>query len=237
MLSICILETDHLRPELVGRYQSYGHLFQQLFARQPVPASFAVFNVVDGEYPSEGQTFDAYLVTGSKADAFGQQGWINVLRTFLLERYQRGDTLLGICFGHQLLALLLGGECGRAAQGWGLGVHRYQCLEPQPWMTPPRADFALLVSHQDQVSALPDGAQLLASSLFCPVAAFSIGEQVLCFQGHPEFVEGYAQDLLDLRREGYGEDLYSAATATVQQGHDGALIAQWMLQFVMQRRS
>ncbi|MGJ7517752.1 amidotransferase [Pseudomonas baetica] len=234
MLSICILETDHLRPELLDEFHGYGRMFQQLFERQPIPVRVTVCNVVDGEYPPDDQRFDAYLITGSKADAFGDAPWITVLRDYLLQRYRTGDKLLGICFGHQLLALALGGECGRSQQGWGLGVHHYQVLDQQPWMTPKRDGFDLLVSHQDQVSALPPGAQLLASSPFCPMAAYRIGDQVLCFQGHPEFVEPYAQGLLDLRRGVYGEALYGEATASFKNGNDGALIAQWMLQFLTQ---
>ncbi|WP_442113451.1 amidotransferase [Pseudomonas sp. NUPR-001] len=235
MLSICILETDALRPELVADFHSYGQMFKRLFEQQPVPARFEVFNVVEGHYPAPAQSFDAYLVTGSKADAFGDASWIVQLRAYLLARYQAGDTLLGICFGHQLLALLLGGSCGRAPQGWGLGVHRYALAAPQAWMTPAAATFSVLVSHQDQVSQLPPGATLLASSAFCPLAAYCVGDQVLCFQGHPEFVEDYAGALMTLRRDQHEPVLYESAQASLASGHDGALIAQWMMQFVALR--
>ena len=105
-LQICILETDVLRPELVDQYDSYGRMFEQLFARQPIAAEFKVYNVMEGHYPPDSERYDAYLVTGSKADSFGSDAWIQTLKTYLLERYARGDKLLGVCFGHQLLALL-----------------------------------------------------------------------------------------------------------------------------------
>lgn len=232
MLAICILETDRLRPELVADFHSYGQMFKRLFQHQPVAARFDVFNVLSGQYPACDQHYDAYLVTGSKADAFGCDPWIVQLRGFLQARYDAGDTLLGICFGHQLLALLLGGQCGRAPKGWGLGVHHYQLATHKAWMTPAGETFSLLVSHQDQVSELPAGAQLLASSAFCPLAAYCIGDQVLCFQGHPEFVEGYAGALMALRRDHYDPTVYDTARASLPSGHDGALIAQWMMQFV-----
>src|SRR5690606_18106332 len=173
-LRICILETDHLRPELVDTFTGYGHMFQQLFADQPIAAEFETFNVVDGEYPPEDRHYDAYLVTGSKADSFGTDPWIQTLKTFLLERYQNGDKLLGICFGHQLLALLLGGRAERAPQGWGVGIHHYEVKQRAQWMTPALERLTLLISHQDQVTALPEKATLLASSEFCPVAAYCI---------------------------------------------------------------
>lgn len=55
-------------------------------------------------------------------------------------------------------------------------------------MTPAMDKLTLLISHQDQVTALPENATVLASSEFCPFAAYHINDQVLCFQGHPEFI-------------------------------------------------
>ena len=173
-LRICILETDHLRPELVDQYQGYGQMFKHLFSQQPIAAEFTVYNVVQGEYPSDDLTFDAYLVTGSKADSFGTDPWIETLKKYLLTRYERGDKLLGVCFGHQLLALLLGGKSERATQGWGVGTHRYKLAAKAPWMSPVREELTLLISHQDQVTSLPENATVIASSDFCPFAAYHI---------------------------------------------------------------
>ncbi|MNO70689.1 GMP synthase [glutamine-hydrolyzing] [compost metagenome] len=233
-LQICILETDILRPELIDDFKGYGWMFKQLFAKQSVPAEFKVYNVVQGEYPSDDEHFDAYLVTGSKADSFGSDPWIQTLKTFLLERYQRGDKLLGICFGHQLLALLLGGKAERASQGWGVGIHDYRIDEQPEWMSPPLEDLTLLVSHQDQVTSLPDNARVIASSEFCPVAAYAIGEQVLCFQGHPEFVHDYSRALLDLRKDFLGDTVYSEGVGSLERSHQGTTVAEWMMRFVEQ---
>ncbi len=236
-LHICILETDILRPELVDQYHGYGHMFEQLFARQPIAAQFSVYNVMEGRYPPDSEHFDAYLVTGSKADSFGDDPWIETLKTYLLDRYARGDKLLGICFGHQLLALLLGGKAERAEQGWGVGIHRYRLAHQPAWMTPLLEELTLLISHQDQVTKLPENATLLASSDFCPIAAYCIGDQVLCFQGHPEFVHDYSKELLEIRQQHIGEQNYRRGLDSLQHDHHGHTVGEWMMRFVAQGRS
>ncbi|SEE52017.1 amidotransferase [Pseudomonas coleopterorum] len=233
-LNICILETDVLRPELVEQYHGYGRMFERLFASQPIPARFTVFNVMNGEYPPADAQYDAYLVTGSKADSFATDPWIETLKAFLLERYQRGDKLLGICFGHQLLALLLGGKAERATQGWGVGTHEYSLANRAPWMTPEIETLTLLISHQDQVTSLPKDASVVASSEFCPFAAYQIGDQVLCFQGHPEFIHDYSRALLDIRQQHLGEPVYQQAIASLDRDHHGVTVAEWMMRFVAQ---
>jgi GMP synthase-like glutamine amidotransferase len=233
-LNICILETDVLRPELVEQYHGYGRMFETLFAHQPIPAQFTVFNVMNGEYPPVDARYDAYLVTGSKADSFATDPWIETLKAFLLERYQRGDKLLGICFGHQLLALLLGGKAERATQGWGVGTHEYTLANRAAWMTPEIETLTLLISHQDQVTALPQQASVVASSEFCPFAAYQIGNQVLCFQGHPEFIHDYSRALLDIRQQHLGEPIYNRAIASLDRDHHGITVAEWMMRFVAQ---
>ncbi|QBF27879.1 amidotransferase [Pseudomonas tructae] len=231
-LRICILETDVLRPELVEQYQGYGRMFEQLFTRQPIAAEFRVYNVLNDEYPEDDQTFDAYLVTGSKADSFANDPWIEKLKAFLLERYQRGDKLLGVCFGHQLLALLLGGKSERAHQGWGVGIHRYLMNAKAPWMSPQVEELTLLISHQDQVTRLPENATVIASSDFCPNAAYHIGDQVLCFQGHPEFIHDYSRALLELRQDSLGQEVYRKGLDSLAHEHQGITVAEWMMRFV-----
>ena len=237
-LRICILESDDLHPTMQDTFIGFGQMFKQLFSAQEAALDYQVFNVLRGEYPHADQQFDAYLVTGSKADSFANDPWIVTLRAYLGERFAQGDVLLGICFGHQILALVLGGDTQRSNKGWGIGVHRYR-LEYKPQWLPDSADeFQLLISHRDQVTALPEGAQLLASSDFCENAAFMLGQQVLCFQGHPEFTYEFSKTLMTIRQALYCPKEYQTAYQSLVQPHDGHVVAQWMLCFVrMAKRS
>lgn len=231
-LRICILESDDLHPTMQERFIGFGQMFKQLFTGQDTNVFCQVFNVVRGEYPAASESFDAYLVTGSKADSFANDPWIEALRAYLLERFQRGDVLLGVCFGHQILALVLGGDTQRSNKGWGIGLHRYRLAYKPQWLPEAVDEFQLLISHRDQVAALPTGATLLAQSEFCENAAFIIGQQVLCFQGHPEFTHDFSRQLLRIRQSIYCPEQYQAACNSLQDGHDGEVVAQWMLCFV-----
>lgn len=231
-LRICILETDFIRPELAPEYHGYGWMFEQMFAKQPIAVECKVYNVVDGHYPPETEHWDAYLITGSKADSFADEPWIKTLKDFSRKKYNEGKILLGVCFGHQLLAIEFGGKVERAVQGWGVGAHSYELKYKDKWMMPALDKLTLLISHQDQVTLLPNEATLIARSDFCPNAAFSIGKQVLCFQGHPEFIASYSKAILDSREDQLGDELYRKAVNSLSTEHQGVVAAEWMVRFI-----
>ena len=235
ILSLCILETDHLAPDLVELHTGYGRMFEVLFDKVSDQVECHVFNVVDGVYPPENACFDAWLITGSKADAFSDEPWIKRLRDYVIRRYQAGDVLLGVCFGHQLIARALGGEVGRAKTGWGIGVQQFAVVQQHDWMQPELGNLALLMSHQDQVNHLPNDATVLAASEYCPYAAFVIGDQVLCVQGHPEFEPDYASAIYERRQTGFSAEAYRQALDSLSGVHDGEVFARWILNFARAR--
>ena len=231
-MKLCILDNDLLDPAVASVYGSYGAMFERLLREAGAQACFDTFNTVRGEYPDSFDGYDAVLLTGSRADSFSQEPWVLTLRAKVQELLRSGKKLIGVCFGHQLIALCLGAPVGRAPQGWGTGRMTYQWLAPDWPGAQGRTELALLASHQDQVAELPKDAVLLASSAFCPVAAFAVGQQVLCVQAHPEFVEDYSAYLLDKRRSALGEPTYRASMDSLSQGHDGAAVAAMMLAFI-----
>lgn len=99
-------------------------------------------------------------------------------------------------------------------------------------MDPEAQSFNLISSHKDQVQRLPDGAVLLATNEFCPNAAFQLGEHILAFQGHPEFSEEYARELMSSRRELLGEERYREGIASLRCATNEALVARWILSFL-----
>lgn len=231
-MKLCVLDNDVLDPEVAPTYASYGAMFVRLLGDAGANWSFDLFNTTQGQYPASFDGYDAVLLTGSRADAFSQEPWVLSLRQRVAQLLQAKKRLVGVCFGHQLIALCLGAQVGRAPQGWGTGRMRYQWHAPELPQAQGRTEIALLASHQDQVFELPAGATLLASSEFCPVAAFAVGGDVFCVQPHPEFVEDYSAYLLDKRRVRLGEDHYTASRESLTLGHDGLQVARMIVAFV-----
>ena len=235
-LKVCILDNDHLDPAVADTYVSYGVMTEKMFAAAGVPWRFERFDTVRGHYPASFDDYDVVLLTGSKADSFSDEPWVKTLRDRLGELLAQRKKLLGICFGHQLIAHCLGAEVGRAPNGWGMGRMGYDWVGPVPLKAGTNA-LSLLASHQDQVRSLPAGATLQARSYFCPIAAYSIGDHVFCVQPHPEFIEAYSAYLLDKRRDKVGEERYAAAKADLALPHDGLAIARFMRDFVETARA
>ena len=73
---------------------------------------------------------------------------------------------------------------------------------------------------------------MIASSDFCPFAAYHINDQVLCFQGHPEFIHDYSRALLDIRQLNLGDQIYQQGVASLARDHHGVTVAEWMMRFV-----
>ncbi len=232
-MKLCILENDDLDPAVAPLYGGYGAMVQRLFINAGAGDwQFDIFHTPSGNYPDSFDGYDAVLLTGSKADAFSQEQWVLELRERVLVLLKHKKKLLGICFGHQLIALCLGARVGRAPQGWGVGRMAYDWYGVNPDSNTASPTMALLASHQDQVFEVPPNARLLASNAHCPVAAYALDDHVFCVQGHPEFVEDYSAFLLNKRRDRLGEALYTRGIESLASGHDGVAVARLMLAFV-----
>ena len=234
-MHLCILENDDLDPPLAQRYSRVAAMFERLFAQAGYQGRIDTFSARHGQYPVSFAAYDAVLLTGSRADSFSDEPWVVTLRDQVARLLQDQHKLLGVCFGHQLIAHCLGAPVQRAPRGWRVGRQAYDWLgAPEHLGLAPgqAAQVALLASHQDQVLALPPGATLLATQADCPVAAYALGDQVFCIQPHPEFTPEVSAFLLDKRRALMGEPLYEQSMGSLSEPHDGLALARFMIRFV-----
>ena len=232
-MKIAILQTGKTNPAMSDRFQDYPALFNNMFANDPRATlhSFTAIPVVDGEMPSSFDDYDAYIITGSKHGVYDDLPWISPLMAFIRAVHDIDIPLVGVCFGHQIIAHALGGHAAKSDRGWGIGVHKIELHNHPDWM-PTDDSIRLIHIHQDQVETLPPRAQLIGTSGFCLHAIFVINDNVLCVQGHPEFTIAYIDKLLQVRAHLFDTEILKTAEASLDYGHDGERFASWILSFL-----
>jgi GMP synthase-like glutamine amidotransferase len=219
----CDEVAERFRPVAGTFLESFGALL-----RDPLPdAELVPYDVMGGVVPGSPGECDAWLCTGSRFSAYDDEPWIDALSDFIRSAHDAAVPLVGICFGHQVLAQALGGRVERAATGWGAGVHRLHVVDQASWMDPPLGDLSLLFMHQDQVAELPPGATLRARTDHCPNAMFELGSSV-GLQAHPEFVPAFIAALVEDRVERIGAHKSAAALESLAATLDAPVVGQWL---------
>ncbi len=231
---IGILEADPALAPLNAEFGNYVKMLKDLLTEgsEGRKLKYQVYDVLHEIYPADIHECDGYIITGSRASVYDDVGWIRKLQCFIVQLHAAKKKLVGICFGHQLIAQALGGKAEAADVGWCIGVHTSQVREVADFMLPEEDKISLLVSHKDQVTRLPDNARLLASSEFCPYAAYQVDQHILALQGHPEFVKGYSRGLMELRKEILGPETYQEGIASLNQPTHEKSVARWVLAFM-----
>ncbi len=228
-MKIGVLETGAPPADLAERYGRYGAMFQALVGDKA--HEWTLFDVAAGDLPAKPEVCEAYLITGSAAGVYDPDPWIAETEGFLRAARRRA-LLVGICFGHQLMAQAFGGRVIKSPKGWGIGLHRYEVRRGLPWMDGAKT-IAAPASHQDQVVEPPPGATVLAASDFTPFGMLAYGENAFSLQLHPEFEPDYAKALIELRRGArYAEADADRAIASLAGPDERATLGRWIGNFL-----
>src|SRR6476661_9820166 len=223
-MKVAILETGRPPGTLADTFGDYPAMFEQLLGPGFEAKSF---DVQAGELPDPA-AHGAYLITGSPAGVYEPLPWIEPLQEFI--RSASDAKMVGICFGHQVMAEALGGHVEKSDKGWGAGLHRYSILRSEPWMDG-AAEIAAPASHQDQVVVQPPHTDVVARSNFTEFAGLAwIDRPAISFQFHPEFSPAFAKALIEKRYDVVPDP--DAAIASLAGPNDNARVGQWIRNFL-----
>ena len=234
MIKLGILEAGQNRPQFIDNHGTMGDWFVPFLNQVEKEWSFKFYKAYLGHLPGSAHECSAYLITGSAHSVYEKMDWLDKLSRFIRVSADQVP-IVGICFGHQLLHHIFGGMVCASKIGWCIGVHEYDVFQQLEWMHPSVSQFNLIASHKDQVIEPAKGAHILAGSSFCPVAASTIGENILTIQPHPEIDKELAKLIYELRRDEQGADVTDRALSTMDRKIDDDIVAEWITNFLYSR--
>ncbi|MEW7006562.1 type 1 glutamine amidotransferase [Lentilitoribacter sp. EG35] len=201
-----LLQTGDQGEAIAAKYRSNADLFKTMLDGQGF--EFDVYEVNRGKLPISVHAADSYLITGSQHGVYEKLAWISELEQFVRDCFVAIKPVVGICFGHQVMAQALGGKVEKFKDGWALGRQEYRDFDGKI--------FPINAFHQDQVLAAPADSTLILTSDFCACAALSYGERGLSFQGHPEMDAEFILDLLDVKADFLAPHQIATARASLE---------------------
>jgi len=222
-MKIGILVCGHAIDEVAQTFGDYGDWFVSLLAGNGF--TFEIYNVVDMDFPTSISDADGWLLTGSRHGAYEDHPFIPPLEDFVRAAYAASVPMVGVCFGHQLIAQALGGKVEKYQDGWAVGRQEYTFED--------HGAVALNAWHQDQVMELPKGARVIASNDFCKHAGLVYGDLIYTVQPHPEFSNPVMAQYIELRRDPaiYDEAMMERALANTTLPNEETLLADEIASF------
>lgn len=225
-----ILQAGRAPTEIIDRYPDYNALFVDLLGEDSF--AYRTWAVLDNEFPRDTNEADAWLITGSRYGAYEPHAWIPPLEQLVRAIYAKGAPMVGICFGHQIIAQALGGKVEKFSGGWSVGRVEYS-LDPNVFdHANEEEQTPLMAFHQDQVVEVPEGAVNAGSSSFCKNAALIYGSTILTIQPHPEFGHSFIDGLLQARGDILPPDILKTANQTLHEPIRQAPIAETLRKFL-----
>ncbi len=246
-LHVGLLLCDDIDEADRDRYGTYTAMFQNALDPGSDEIRLTAIRCFEGEVLPEPEEFDGYVISGSRYSVYEDRPWIKSLQRFIVDCWEQNVRVVGICFGHQLIAHALGGRAEKAESGWGFGIQTAKITERKPWMNDfglssnrpmePLDDdrYNLVVIHQDQVVDVPPEFETIAENDFCPNSMIVADNKMLGIQGHPEFNKEFCAFRAEYRKELIGPEVYQRTLRSLaQHDTDSAIVMRWINNFLRQ---
>jgi GMP synthase-like glutamine amidotransferase len=233
-MKLTIIQVGDVPAALKPEFGAYPPMFEKMFEAAGARYDYDIVPVFDGAPFPDPEALEAILLPGSAAGVYDNHlAWMEPLRQFIRSAYTAKTPMVGICFGHQIMADALGGVVRKSEKGWGLGRHTYGVKDRPAFMQGVGDAVTVACSHQDQVIESPPDAEIILGSDFTPNAGLLYHNgSALSFQPHPEFEDPYTKALAELRRGKAPDPVVDAALASLSLTSDSRAVARCIANFL-----
>lgn len=235
-MHLAILMTNTDESAFAQAHPKDGEKFTALIQRVRPGWTASVFAVKDEQFPETLDGIDGAMITGSPSSVLGAAPWIARLLALIRDLHARHIPMFGACFGHQAIALALGGQIGRNPGGWVHGLTRNRMLDRPNWARDLPDEVRLYGSHVEQVTALPPDARPIMQGPDCPVSGFALGNRIYTTQHHPEMTHDFITALTEELAGDMGAAVHAQAVASLAQRSDMDAFAESIARFFEQAR-
>jgi GMP synthase-like glutamine amidotransferase len=233
-MKLTIIQTGAVPLPLREKFGPYPKMFQRMFDEAGEAFEYETVPVHDGAPFPDAAALEGIIITGSAAGVYDSHyAWMNPLRAFIRRAYEARTPMLGICFGHQIMADALGGDVRKSEKGWGLGRHSYAVTSRPAFLRTEAPALRIACSHQDQVIVPPAEAEVFLASDFTPNAGLVYRNgAAISLQPHPEFLDDYTLALAELRRGKAPDEVVDTAVSSLTSASDSKETAGYLGAFL-----
>jgi GMP synthase-like glutamine amidotransferase len=239
-MKIGVIQTGRVREPLATAFSEYPPMFEALLKPVAPDFAFETHAIVDGAPLPDPSAADGWVLTGSRHGVYDDLPWIGPLKAWLRAVRSAGAPIVGVCFGHQIMAEAFGGRAVKHPGGWRLGVDEFDVIVKPGWAAGGPDRLALHSVHQDQVVEIPEDAHVWARGDGCRYAGLMYGDptdpDAISIQPHPEFEPDFARALAGrLRDDGrVSPAVGDRALAGIGRPVDNAAVARWFAAYLRQ---
>lgn len=191
MASVLIVKTGDAFPEVVDQHGDFEALFaKQLNTALPTHLDLQVWDATRHPSAPELNTLAGIVITGSHSMVSDAEPWSEALKPWLQEALANDIPMLGVCYGHQLMAAAFGGVSDYHPAGRESGtrtVRLTQAGQQDPLFSQLPESFVAHLTHAQSVMQMPHGCSVLAHNSHDAHQALRYGPRQWSVQFHPEF--------------------------------------------------
>jgi len=236
-VSPVFVEVDGTDGEAKVKYGSYADMFRVWIETSISTAklTFHTFDVQKSQFPENISDYDVYMITGSRLSAYDDIDWLREFECYIRKLDQHQAKLIGICFGHQIIAKALGGEVIKNPLGWELSWAQFDFNEAGSSVFSIGSDdktVNLYYSHQDIVSKIPPGFISIGGNKLTEHQCMVKSNYIITIQGHPEFKKDFMEVILQSKKAYVSDEEYPKLIELLSKPTHDIKLAQMIFKFL-----